>query len=79
MIVKKNLKILSLLLVTMLFATSLTTTLAAPVTQEEGTIVDIAAGDEQFSTLVTALQAAGLVETLQGEGPLTASWPTSRP
>ena len=31
---------------------------------EMGTIVDIAAGDENFSTLVTAVQAAGLVDVL---------------
>ena len=44
--------------------------------QELGTIVDIAAGDERFETLVSALQAAGLVETLQGEGPFTVFAPT---
>ena len=44
--------------------------------RELGTIVDIAAGDERFETLVSALQAAGLVETLQGEGPYTVFAPT---
>ncbi len=39
------------------------------------TIVDIAAGDERFSTLVAAVQAAGLVETLQGAGPFTVYAP----
>ncbi|SHL82820.1 Uncaracterized surface protein containing fasciclin (FAS1) repeats [Roseovarius marisflavi] len=39
------------------------------------TIVDIAAGDERFSTLVAAVTAAGLVETLQGEGPFTVYAP----
>lgn len=34
-------------------------------------IVDIAAGDEIFSTLVAAATAAGLVEALSGDGPLT--------
>ena len=38
-------------------------------------IVDIAAGDERFSTLVAAVTAAGLVETLQGEGPFTVYAP----
>lgn len=42
-----------------------------------GTIVDIAAGDERFSTLVAAVSAAGLVETLQGEGPFTVFAPTN--
>jgi len=41
------------------------------------TIVDIAAGDPQFSTLVTALKAAGLVETLSGKGPFTVFAPTN--
>ncbi|PTB84855.1 Nex18 symbiotically induced protein [Pseudidiomarina aestuarii] len=40
-------------------------------------IVTIASGDAQFSTLVTAVQAAGLVETLQGEGPFTVFAPTN--
>jgi len=41
------------------------------------TIVDIATGNDDFSTLVTALQAAELVETLQGEGPFTVFAPTN--
>ena len=40
------------------------------------TIVDIAVGDGRFETLVTALQAAGLVDTLAGEGPFTVFAPT---
>jgi uncharacterized surface protein with fasciclin (FAS1) repeats len=42
-----------------------------------GTIVDIAAGDPDFSTLVTAVQAAGLAETLSGPGPYTVFAPTN--
>lgn len=42
----------------------------------EGTIVDIAAGDDRFETLVAAVTAAGLVETLSGEGPFTVFAPT---
>jgi len=41
------------------------------------TIVDIAASDEDFSTLVTAVTEAGLVETLSGEGPFTVFAPTN--
>jgi uncharacterized surface protein with fasciclin (FAS1) repeats len=41
------------------------------------TIVDIAAGDERFSTLVAAVQAAGLAETLSSEGPFTVFAPTN--
>ena len=40
------------------------------------TIVDIAVADGRFMTLATALQAAGLVETLQGAGPFTVFAPT---
>mmetsp|Transcript_6063 Transcript_6063/g.11792 ORF Transcript_6063/g.11792 Transcript_6063/m.11792 type:complete len:796 (-) Transcript_6063:98-2485(-) len=40
-------------------------------------IVDIGAGDEQFSTLITALKAAGLAGTLSGEGPFTVFAPTN--
>jgi len=42
-----------------------------------GTIVDIAAADERFSTLVAAVTAAGLVDTLKGEGPFTVFAPTN--
>ena len=40
------------------------------------TIVDIAAGDPRFSTLVKAVTAAGLVDTLKGAGPFTVFAPT---
>jgi uncharacterized surface protein with fasciclin (FAS1) repeats len=40
-------------------------------TTAQGTIVDVAVGNEDFSTLVTALKAAGLVGALQAEGPFT--------
>ena len=40
------------------------------------TIVEIAAEDGRFSTLVAAVQAAGLAETLSGEGPFTVFAPT---
>ena len=41
------------------------------------TIVDIAASNPDFSTLVTAVQAAGLTETLAGPGPYTVFAPTN--
>lgn len=41
------------------------------------TIVDIAVGDDRFSTLVAAVSAAGLVETLQGPGPFTVYAPVN--
>lgn len=39
-------------------------------------IVEVAVGAGSFDTLVTAVKAAGLVETLQGEGPFTVFAPT---
>ena len=39
-------------------------------------IVDTAVGAGQFETLAAALQAAGLVETLKGDGPFTVFAPT---
>ena len=41
-----------------------------------GTIVDVASNTEGFSTLVAAVGAAGLAETLSGEGPFTVFAPT---
>ena len=40
-------------------------------------IIDTAAGNEAFSTLVAAVKAAGLVDTLKGEGPFTVFAPTN--
>jgi len=55
----------------------------AAATEEEAgadapqTIVDIAAGNPDFSTLVALVTAAGLGETLAGEGPFTVLAPTN--
>jgi uncharacterized surface protein with fasciclin (FAS1) repeats len=43
----------------------------------DNTIVDVAVGNADFSTLVKAVQAAGLVDTLNGEGPFTVFAPTN--
>lgn len=51
------------------------TTVAAA--SDPGTIVDVAAGNEDFSTLVAAVKAASLVETLSGDGPFTVFAPTN--
>ena len=42
-----------------------------------GTIVEVASANPDFSTLVTAVKAAGLVETLSGKGPFTVFAPTN--
>ncbi len=50
---------------------------AAPFVRAQGKdIVDVAAGAPNFKTLVAAVKAADLVETLKGEGPFTVFAPT---
>jgi uncharacterized surface protein with fasciclin (FAS1) repeats len=44
---------------------------------EEKTIAQTAIGNKDFSTLVAAVKAAGLVETLDGKGELTVFAPTN--
>ena len=44
---------------------------------QEKDVVDIAAGSEAHSTLVAAVKAAGLVETLKGAGPFTVFAPVN--
>jgi transforming growth factor-beta-induced protein len=48
----------------------------AVILPETRDIVDIAVEDGRFETLVAAVQAAGLVDALKGEGPLTVFAPT---
>ena len=60
----------------------LTSTLAVPAARASddaahpGDIVAVASGAGKFNTLVAAVKAAGLVETLQGKGPFTVFAPT---
>ncbi|MDO9086112.1 MAG: fasciclin domain-containing protein, partial [Anaerolineaceae bacterium] len=49
----------------------------APTQEPSNTIVDIAAGNPDFSTLVAAVLAADLAEALSGEGPFTVFAPTN--
>jgi uncharacterized surface protein with fasciclin (FAS1) repeats len=42
-----------------------------------GTVVAVAQGNPDFTTLVSAVQAAGLVDTLNGAGPFTVFAPTN--
>ena len=69
-------KLLPFIVVVALLVTGVTTALAAPAHQANQTIVDIAVNDGRFTTLVSALQAANLVDTLNGEGPFTVFAPT---
>jgi uncharacterized surface protein with fasciclin (FAS1) repeats len=48
----------------------------APLIEKEPDIVDIAVSNGNFNTLVAAVTAAGLVDTLKGEGPFTVFAPT---
>lgn len=59
-------------------ALTASTMLAAPAFADGHSkdIVDTAVGAGSFTTLVAAVQAAGLVDTLKGEGPFTVFAPT---
>lgn len=56
---------------------SSTTAEVKPEKQTQSSILDIAKGNENFSTLVTAIQAAGLEEVLSGEGQFTVFAPSN--
>jgi uncharacterized surface protein with fasciclin (FAS1) repeats len=59
-----------------LIALAATTALSAPAFAQDMNIVETAVGAGSFTTLVAAVEAAGLVETLSGEGPFTVFAPT---
>jgi uncharacterized surface protein with fasciclin (FAS1) repeats len=61
-------------LVSFLAASSMFITVGASAQAKD--IVDTAVGAGSFKTLVTAIQTAGLVETLKGKGPFTVFAPT---
>jgi len=70
----------SFLAVAAIAAMALTSTAFAGNSQmaaNKPTIVDVAAGNPDFSTLVAALKAADLVNTLNGKGPFTVFAPTN--
>jgi|GEM_PF-3484264 uncharacterized surface protein with fasciclin (FAS1) repeats len=70
----KSIRTLSLLLAT---ATCLIGT-TATAKDEPQDIVAVASNSDDFKTLVTAIKAADLVSTLQGEGPFTVFAPTDK-
>lgn len=51
-------------------------TTTAAMAEQPGTIVDVAIGAGDFTVLVEAVKAAGLVDTLSGPGPFTVFAPT---
>lgn len=67
-------KVLQKYLIALLAALPMTFTAVAV---KAGDIVDTAASADQFSTLVAAVKAAGLVETLKSDGPFTVFAPTN--
>lgn len=70
MLSKINLTIITLLLLVSI-------SFAQDAKKANNDIVDIAVGNSDFSTLVTALKAADLVDALKGEGPFTVFAPTN--
>ena len=50
--------------------------LTGSVSAGQKTVVDVASSSDSFTTLVAALQTAGLVDTLNGAGPFTVFAPT---
>jgi uncharacterized surface protein with fasciclin (FAS1) repeats len=59
-----------------LLALTAATAISAPAFVHAQDIVDTAVAAGSFNTLVAAVEAAGLVETLKGEGPFTVFAPT---
>ena len=64
-------------LVAILFLSSVSPSIAHAVEEPTDDVVGIALSDDDFSILVSALQKAELVETLQGDGPFTVFAPTN--
>jgi transforming growth factor-beta-induced protein len=59
-----------------LLTVALTTSLLTVSAAAQGTIVDVAAKNGNFGTLIAAAKAAGLAETLMSKGPFTVFAPT---
>jgi len=77
--IQTKMKIALLSIVALLTTGVITTALAEKPAKAaaESTVVEIAAGNKDFSTLVAAVKAAGLAETLSGNGPFTVFAPTN--
>ena len=68
--------LLGLALLASLSSATLSASMAHAQPMSGGDIVDTAVGAGDFTTLATALKAAGLVDTLKGPGPFTVFAPT---
>ena len=60
-----------------IFSTMVALAFTTQMNAQKQDIVEIAIGNDNFSTLVTALKAADLVGALQGDGPFTVFAPTN--
>jgi uncharacterized surface protein with fasciclin (FAS1) repeats len=58
-------------------AASKTTVMTVSTAEDKQSLVAIAAGNKDFSTLVAAVKAAGLADALSGDGPFTIFAPTN--
>lgn len=72
----KTTQILRAIALPILLATALFTQAGVLASKTQADIVDTAAGNKSFTILVKAVQAAGLVDALKGEGPFTVFAPT---
>jgi uncharacterized surface protein with fasciclin (FAS1) repeats len=73
---KKNIKMKSIYTILLLTVFAVSSNFANDLL-EPPTIVGVAAGNENFSTLVAAVKAADLVSVLNSEGPFTVFAPTN--
>jgi uncharacterized surface protein with fasciclin (FAS1) repeats len=73
---KKKKYVLILMMLMLVFMSVSTGALAQEAPQGKKDIIDTAVEAGQFKTLAAALEKAGLVETLKGEGPYTVFAPT---
>ena len=62
--------------IALIFVSMLSIGMSAAEDEEMKTIIETAADDGNFNTLVSAIGAAGLTDTLNGEGPFTVFAPT---
>ncbi|MEM7262451.1 MAG: CIA30 family protein [Planctomycetota bacterium] len=67
----------TLVVVTTVALGTLAVTPRAQAAEADSTIVELAVGTDALSTLVAAVKAAGLVDTLAGDGPFTVFAPTN--
>lgn len=73
----KRIITLALLVATMVLGVTGVASAAGKEARQSKNIVEVASGNKQFSTLVSLVAKAGLVETLSGPGPFTVMAPTN--